>query len=182
MSPIVAIVLSAAAKIGAPIVKGILEKHVGGTASEIGGTVIDAIAGQAGVPVEDLPKLPPAELEEAVRSVEQIAPELILADVERQKEANRLMLAEMEHAAKTGEPGWTWTWRPAGMWLMLSCIAWYVIIVPVLNLLLTALGAQAKVELTVDFVSFVGVFVTFTTLYMGGNTALRGIGAWKAGK
>lgn len=170
MSPIVAVILAAATKIGAPIVKSILEKHVGGVAGEIGGTVIDAIAGQAGVAPEDLPKLPPGELEEAVAAVEQQTPDLILAHVEQQKETNKLMLAEMQKEGSFG-----WMWRPAGMWLMLACVAWYVIIVPLMNAALEAVGAHTEIVLLVDFASFVPVFMTYAGLYMGGNTVLRSV-------
>jgi len=170
MTPIISILIAAAAKVGAPIVKGILEKHLGGTAGEIGGTVIDAIAAQAGVTPDDIQNLPPHVVEEAVAAVEQRTPELILAQVEQQKEANRLMLAEMN------KEGWFgWMWRPAGMWLMLACIAWYVMLRPIANAVLWTAGSGVQIEMGVDLPSFLGIFVTYTGLYMGGNTLLRSV-------
>jgi|GEM_PF-864145 len=165
------ILIEVAAKVGAPIVKGILEKHVGGKAGEVGGAVIDAIAEKAGVTPEDLQdpfKVPAKELEKAVAEVETQAPEIVRAYTASQREMNRLQLAEMSKDSNFG-----WMWRPAGMWLMLVCVAWYVMIVPLLNALLAAIGAHTTISLIVDFASFVTVFMTYCTLYMGGNTVLR---------
>ncbi|WP_331373760.1 3TM-type holin [Sinorhizobium chiapasense] len=170
MSVIVTSIILAAAKVGAPIVKGILEKHVGGAAGEVGGAVIDAIAESAGVAPEALPSVPAKELEAAVADVETRAPEIIQAYTASQRETNRLYLAEMDKQSNFG-----WMWRPAGMWLMLVCVAWYVMIVPLLNALLAALGAHTTITLIVDFASFVTIFMTYCGLYMGGNTILRSV-------
>jgi hypothetical protein len=168
MGPIVSILIAAAAKAGAPIVKGILEKQLGGTAGEIGGTVIDAIAAQAGVVPEKIPSLPEAQIEAAVVAVEERTPELILAHVEQQKEANRLMLAEMD------KEGWFgWMWRPAGMWLMLVCVAWLMFLRPLFNALLWGLGSAVQVEIGLDITNFLAIFTIYTGLYMGGNTLIR---------
>lgn len=170
MSAIASVLIGVAAEIGAPIVKGLLEKHVGGAAGEIGGAVIDAVAGKVGVTPEDLPSAPREELEKAVLEVEQETPALVDAWTSRLRESNRLQLAEMQSETSFG-----WLWRPAGMWLMLVCIAWYVMVVPLLNTVLTAAGAHTTVALIVDFGSFVTIFVTYCGLYMGGNTLLRSV-------
>jgi hypothetical protein len=112
--------------------------------------------------------LPAPQIEAAVAAVEAETPELVLAYNDRQRMANELMLAEMNK-----ETGFGWLWRPAGMWLMLACIAWYVIVVPLLNTLLQAVGAHSVVALVVDFASFIPVFMTYAGLYMGGNTVIR---------
>ncbi len=165
-----------AAKIGAPIVKSILQKHVGGTAGELGGVVIDAIAEKAGVPPASLPSVPTPQLEQAVAAVEAETPDLVAAWTESQREANRLMLAEMQKDTPFG-----WMWRPAGMWLMLICIGWYVIVRPLLNALLWALGTATQIEIGLDVATFLGIFTIYTGLYMGGNTA-KSIFAKGAGK
>ncbi len=170
MSALASILIGAAARVGATAVKAILEKQVGGVVGEIGGTVIDAIAAQAGVKPEELPTLPDAQLDDAVAKVEPIAPELILAEVEQQKEANRLMLAEMNKDTSFG-----WLWRPAGMWLMLACIAWYVMVRPLLNALLWATGTGIQIEVGLDLATFLGIFTIYTGLYMGGNTVIRAV-------
>lgn len=168
MSAIASILIGVAAKVGAPIVKDILQKQVGGIAGEIGGTVIDAIAGKAGVPVEQLPDVPEAVLEQAVKAVEHETPELLMAHLEQQRETNRLQLAEMQAESKFG-----WMWRPAGMWLMIACIAWLMFARPLLNALLWSFGSTVQVEVGIDIGTFMGIFTVYTGLYMGGHTALK---------
>lgn len=170
MSALASILIGAALRVGASTVKTVLEQQVGGVAGEIGGTVIDAIAKQAGVTVDELPTVPQSTLDEAVKQVEPIAPALILAEVEQQKEANRLMLAEMNKDTSFG-----WLWRPAGMWLMLVCIAWFVIVRPLLNALLWATGTGIQIEVGLDLATFLGIFTIYTGLYMGGNTVIRAV-------
>ncbi|MGB3834464.1 MAG: hypothetical protein WA975_21670 [Mesorhizobium sp.] len=185
MSAIVASVLiGAAAKVGAPIVKGLLEKYVGGAASDIGGMVIDTIAAQAGVAPEALPSLPAKDLEAAVAAAEAQAPQLVAAWVEQQREANRLMLAEME---KGGDSWWTWAWRPAGMWIFIALFAWYAAGLPIINLLLGLLGTGERLGLIVDVSTMVTMFMFFAGFYMGGHTvkdfatkASEAVAAWGA--
>lgn len=158
------ILAGVAAKVGAPIVKSLLEKYVGGTGAEIGGVVIDAIAGRAGVTPEELPSVPQKELEAAVKQVEQVAPELVLAQVEQQKEANRLMMREME----TG-PFWSWAWRPAMMYLLGFFWVWSLVLVPLVN-------TVARSEVPVYLTELTFLTTAYLALYMGGHTikAVRG--------
>lgn len=162
------ILIDVAAKVGAPIVKRILQDKVGGVAGELGGTVIDAIATRAGVSPEELPDVPVAKIEAAVAAVEAETPEMILAYNDRQKMSNELMLAEMSK-----ETGFGWLWRPAGMWLMLTCVAWYVVLRPLLNALLSALGSGVSIDTGIDMPTFLTIFMTYAGLYMGGNTVIR---------
>lgn len=168
MSALVSILIGAAAKVGAPIIKRILEDKLGGAAGELGGVVIDAIAEKAGVAPEDIPALPADRLEAAVSAVEAETPELIAAWNDQQQETNRLMLEEMKKETAFG-----WLWRPAGMWLMLACIVWYVMFLPLLNTALSAAGARERVLVTVSFADFFQIFLVFVGLYMGGNTVIR---------
>lgn len=170
MSIIASILIDAAAKVGAPLVKSMLEKHVGGAASSVGGAVIDAIAGKAGVPVEDLPRLPPAELEAAVGAVE-ASPDLILAYARSQELGNELMLAEMQTESRFG-----WMWRPAGMWLMLFLTAWFAVLRPIVNAALWSSGTGIQIETGLDLATFLGIFTVYTGLYMGGHTVMRAVG------
>ncbi|SMH42273.1 3TM-type holin [Mesorhizobium australicum] len=184
MTGLETILIGVATKIGAPLVKKVLQDRVGGKAGEVGGAIIDAIAGKAEVSAPELPDVPQKKLEEAVRAVEAEAPEIIAAYVEQQREQNRLQLAEME----TGET-WTWAWRPAGMWTFNVLIVWYVALVPVVNLVLQLCGATASLVLIVDVGTFFSLYLTFTSFYMGGHTAKDFFGkaadvikTWKAGK
>ncbi|KQV31203.1 hypothetical protein ASE23_06830 [Rhizobium sp. Root73] len=164
------ILIDVAAKVGAPLVKRILQEKVGGVAGDLGGTVIDAIATRAGVPPEELPSLPAPRIEAAVAAVEAETPELVLAYNDRQRMANELMLAEMNK-----ETGFGWLWRPAGMWLMLACVAWYVVLRPLVNATLAALGSRVAVDLGIDMPTFLTIFMTYSGLYMGGNTVIRAV-------
>ena len=53
MAPLIAILAAAAAKVGAPVIKSILSKHVGGLPGTLAGTVIDHIAERVGVEPEN---------------------------------------------------------------------------------------------------------------------------------
>lgn len=187
MGGLAAILVGVAAKVGATLVKTVLEgkvgSSVGGAAGDLAGTVIETIATKAGVTPAELPTVPQKDLEKAVTAAEAETPELILAHVRQQEEANRLQLAEM-----TTEPAWTWAWRPAGMWLLHALIVWYVVLVPVLNLILRLSGASAGLVLVVDVATFITIYMTFVGLYMGGHTAkdffakaAEALKGWKGG-
>jgi hypothetical protein len=167
MSIVASVLIEAAARIGAPVVKSLLEKHVGGIAGEAGGAVIDAIANQAGVVPEQLPQLPAERIERAIEAVEE-TPDLILAQARSQELGNELMLAEMGQESKFG-----WMWRPAGMWLMLTLVAWFAVLRPVINAILWANGAGIQIEVGIDLANFLGIFTIYTGLYMGGHTVMK---------
>lgn len=158
MSALAAILAGVAARVGAPIVKELLERHVGGAGAEIGGAIIDAIAGKAGVQPQELPSLPADRLEEAVRSVEQETPELIAAWARQQELANELMRAEMDKG-----PAWSWSWRPLTMWLIGFLWAWSLVLVPALNAALASAIPVYLAELT-------WLTTAYMALYMGGHT------------
>ena len=68
------------------------------------------------------------ELEAAISAVEQESPQLIEALLESQRQANELMLAEMQKDSAFG-----WMWRPAGMWMMLAVFGWLAMGRPIVN-------------------------------------------------
>ncbi len=154
------ILIASAVRIGAPLVKAALESYVGGTGAAIGGQVIDTIAREAGVAPEALPALPADKLDQAVARVEaDPTPALVLAYVDGQREANRLMLAEM---AK--EPVFGWAWRPAGMWGILFLWLWALVMVPIVN----AVVGSAVEAPPMD--PLIWLTTTYFALYMGGHT------------
>ena len=155
------ILIEAATRVGAPIVKQLLEKHLGGAAGEIGGMVIDAIAGKAGVPPADLPSVSAKDLEAAVVATETETPQLITAWVEQQREANRLILAEMDKS----ESWWTWAWRPAWMWFLGFLFLFRLVLVPITD---AALGSD--IAASVDLPTMMTLTAWFMGLYMGGHT------------
>ena len=170
MSAILAsILIDVAAKVGAPIVKSLLEKHVGGPIGDIGGMVIDAIAGRAGVPPDDLRSVPTKDLEAAVAATEADAPQLVAAWVGQQREANRLMLAEMSK----GRPWWTWGWRPAWMWFLGFLFLFRLVLVPVTDAIL-----GSSIAATVDLSTMMTLTAWFMGLYMGGHTVKDALTKW----
>lgn len=160
MSALAGILVGVAAKVGAPIVKGLLERHIGGAGAEIGGTIIDAIAGKVGVPADELGTVPQTELERAVAEVERETPELIAAYTEQQRQAHALMLAEMDKG-----PAWAWAWRPAWMWLLAFLWIYTIVARPIVNAI-----AGASIE-TVDVGTLMALTGAYLALYMGGHTA-----------
>ncbi|MGE4338250.1 MAG: 3TM-type holin [Pigmentiphaga sp.] len=168
------IILDVARRVGAPVIESIMRKALGdkagGVAGDLAGKVIEAIAGKAGLDTDELGELSSGELEQAVRDFEVDAPQLILAQVEQQREANRLQLAEME---KDGT--WTWAWRPATMWGLLAGWLWFLAGVPLINLFLALFGASMHVVLTVDAGTWMTVTGVYAGLYMGGHTIKSGV-------
>lgn len=169
MSIVASVLIEAAARIGAPVVKSLLEKHVGGIAGEAGGAVIEAIASQAGVPPEQLPGLPSERLEQAIGVVEG-SPDLILAQARSQELGNELMLAEMSQ-----ENWFGWLWRPAGMWMFLILIAWLAMFRPIVNAMLWSADTGVQIEVGIDLATFLAIFTIYTGLYMGGHTVMKAI-------
>ncbi|WP_099864749.1 3TM-type holin [Pararhizobium haloflavum] len=165
MSAIASLILDAAIKVGAPVVKSILADRFG-AGGALAGTVIDAVAGKAGVPPEEIPSINPNDLQAAVRQVEKDSPELVLAYVAQQKEANRLMLAEMEKS----EGFFGWGWRPSWMWLLGALWTWALIVAPIIK------AALWPGMVLVDLAMLLGVTSLYLGLYMGGHTIKKTVG------
>lgn len=163
------IILDAARRVGAPLIESIMRKALGEAAGGIAGklaeSVIETIAGHAGVDTDTIAGMPSKELEKAVVAAEELTPELILAQVEQQREANRLQLAEMEK-----ESTWSWAWRPATMWLIAAFWLWLAVAVPLINLMLALLGSSERLALGLDIGTLLTLTGIYMGLYMGGHT------------
>ncbi|RWC58904.1 hypothetical protein [Mesorhizobium sp.] len=171
---VASILLDVAAKVGAPLVKGLLEKiGLGGAASDIAGTVIDSVAEKLGVSPSEIPNQPAGNVEAAVKATEAETPELVMAWAKQQELSNQLQLAEMN---KAGEPTWTWAWRPAWMWFLGFLFLFRLVLVPIAD---AALGSN--VAATVDLGTMMTLTTWFMALYMGGHTVKDAITKW-AGK
>jgi len=168
------ILIEIARKVGAPLVKGLLQKHLHGAAGDVAGSIVDAIAGKAGVAPEALPSVPEKQLEAAVSAVEAETPDILLAWNEQQRLANQLMMKEIESG-----PFWSWAWRPAGMYLIGFFWLLYVLVYPLLNLFLRLFGTTTELQTMVDVATLLAISGGFISLYMGGYTALKGIEKWK---
>lgn len=157
------VIIEAAKRVGAPIVKAILEKHIGTAGAEIAtGTaekIIETVAKNAGVEPAELPTLSPGQVDGAVIVTETQAPELI-AEWNRTLElAVQLQEKEME----TG-PMWTWAWRPAWMWLLAFFWTWALIIQPAIW---ATVGSDFGI---VDLAALTTLTAAYLALYMGGHT------------
>lgn len=177
MDPLVGgLLLDVARRIGTPIVKGLLERYVGGAAGEIGGAIIDAVADRVGVPSAELPSQDPKQLENAVRDVEAAAPEILVQWNVQQAQAIALQKAEMDK----GGAAWTWAWRPGGMWLMLGLVPFYAAFVPLVDLFLALMGAGPRLSamLILSVGAFIQLFMFYAGFYMGGHTVKDAFAKW----
>lgn len=153
--------IAIAAEVGAPIVRKILERKLGTGGADLVGNVIDAIAREAGVSpdeVEGLAASNPDVIREAVKTVEDMSPELIALYSEGLKGQFALLEADRE------DPAWMRAWRPGWMYLLGFFWAWNIVFLHVANAIWKT--ALPPVPFN-DLVSLTGIFMG---LYMGGHT------------
>ncbi|WP_195707936.1 hypothetical protein [Brucella sp. 10RB9214] len=161
VSALTGMLIGIAAKVGAPLVKEVLQRQLGGAAGDVAGSVIDMIAGKLGVGVDDLSSQDPDELGNAIQEVERDNADVLRINLESQQETSRLLLAPLE--AK--QPTWTWAWLPAWQWFLLFAWFWRIVLAPTIN------GAlNANVEL-VPLSDLAWITTVYMGLHMGGNTA-----------
>lgn len=160
MIPAIAgILVSVAGSIGADLVKGVLSKRLGETGGELAGRVIDEIAQRAGVTPKDLPNVPDAQLQDAVRSVDDDMPQLIELWAQGLQGQFALLQAEQQ------EGGWQTGWRWG--WMYLLGFMWFIrlMVVPVVDSTMnTNLAPGMNIEVMMTLTSW------FIALYMGGHT------------
>jgi hypothetical protein len=152
-----------AAKVGAPVIKGLLQATTPGVVSDIGGRIIDEIAGQAGVSAEQLPDIlesNPRLVESAVVAIEADMPRLIALWEAGIQGQFALLQAE------TQKGGWDSAWRWGWMYLLGFFWLWLIVVVPVLNLMLPDPG----LVMTVSVTTVLTLTSWFIALYMGGHT------------
>jgi hypothetical protein len=152
-----AVILGMAAKIGAPIIKDIIEKRIGGATGDLAGTVIDAVVSKVGVPAEELASAPVGRLEEAVREVEQQTPELIALWAAGLKGQFDLLQAETKEGLWASAWRWGWMYLLAFLWLCAF------LLFPVLKAFGIALDP-------IDSATLMTLTGWFISLYMGGHT------------
>ena len=157
MDPLVgSVLIEAARKVGAPLVKSVLERFLGGEAADIGAAVIDSVAEKLGVPPDKIPAQPPERIEAAVAATEDETPELIAAEVARMKAGHAFVQDKATPA-----------WVPAWQWFIMALWAYSWVLVPVVN---TATGAAIERPSIADLISLT---TCYQVLNMGGNTVLR---------
>lgn len=154
MSLIASVILDQAAKLSVPIIKRVIGQKLGGQNSELADTIIDAIASRAGVTPKEIPNVSKQVLESAIINSEEEAASLTVNELESQKLANDLQMAEMGK-----ESFWAWAWRPAWMWLLMPLWVWVIVVAPLLGY---DVGEVTGMLMTLT--------VTYLGLYMGGHT------------
>lgn len=163
---IASILIGAAARVGAPLVRSVLERAVGKTGSELAGAVIDEVKRRAGA--ERLETLPQAEVDAAVAATEADMPAILAAWNDSQRLSLELQRAEMDRG------NWfAWAWRPAAMWLTLALWAFALLVQPLAN----AFGAGLSAPDLGMLMQFSGLYMA---LYMGGHTLKHVVDQWRA--
>ncbi|WP_432475344.1 hypothetical protein ACRRRS_21855 (plasmid) [Brucella anthropi] len=153
------LIIDAATKIGAPIIRDVLAQKFGKAGSVVADAVIDVIADKAGVSPAALPNLPTGQLNEAILQAEEDVPAILQAATAQQAEANRLMMAEMDKGTI-----WTWAWRPAWMWFLMLVWGCHFIVFAVIK---AATGVDLSIP-NVDIAS--NLTLAYLGLYLGGHT------------
>lgn len=158
MSVLGSVLAGVAAKVGAPLVKQILERKLGAAGGELAGSVIEMVAEKVGVPVEALPDQSPDILGAAVQEVEREAPEMIA--LWSQGLTGQFALLE----AETKQGGWASAWRWGWMYLLGFFWIWRIVLLPIVN---AAFGSSIE---TIDLAVLLTLTAWFISLYMGGHT------------
>lgn len=170
---ITSILIAAATKVGAPIIKGVLEKHVGGLAGTLAGTVVDQVAERLGVEPEALPTVDEKELDNAVRDVDFAMPEVIA--LYQQGLQGQFALLQAEQAEGFWQSAWRWGW----MYLLAFLWICAFLLFPVLRVF----GIHIE---PIDSATLMTLTGWFISLYMGGHTlkefgkqAVEAVKTWK---
>lgn len=160
-------------QVGAPLVRQILTRKIGGDKAELASEVIDLIAARAGVsrPVlEAMAEDNPEPVKDAILEVEAEAPELLALYAQGLEGQFALLQAERQ------DPIWYRAWRPLGMYFIIFLWLWQIVLLHVLN-------AYFKIALPpADWTSLVTLTSLYFGLYMGGHTIKDVATKWAARK
>lgn len=167
--------IALAVQIGAPLVRRVLERRIGGENAELATSVLTDIAGRVGVGVEDLDRAAvdqPGEVTEAIAAVEREMPEKIALYAEGLRLQQEVLARE-----DAREPFWAWGWRPVAMWGFGFLWFWNIVILHVAN-------AYWKIALPqTDLGTLFALNSVYMGLYMGGHTVKDFVASrWGAAK
>lgn len=158
----VPILLDIAARHGLPRLRTILQREMGaagGVVSDVTETVLDTVAGHAGVSVDEIDQVPADALAAAAVQAE-TSPEVVAEYRKLQQETNRLLLAPLE----ADKPTWTWAWLPAWQWFLMALWAFTWVIVPIANA-----AFQSRIPVP-DVSDLANLTLAYLALHMGGHT------------
>ena len=153
-----AILLEKAGKAAGPLVKKILAGEVGN--GQLLETLIDSIAGEAGVSRDKLPELPADQLGDALKRFEPASADMLQQWVAGQS----LMQADLAGERDKAEHWFGWAWRPGWMWLLGFLWTWGLVVRPLVNA-----AFDASIE-TLDLSVLTMLTTVYVGLYMGGHT------------
>lgn len=179
MNDLSSALIGIATKIGAPLVKSMLEQKLGPMGGALADAVIGAVASNAGVSVDELPEViakRPRDIEIAVGATEEIAPHL--AALYGQGLAHQTAIMSAEDKEGPLQSGWRWGW----MYFLAFLWFWRLVLLPVVN---SATGADIE---RVDLGIMLTLTSWFIALYMGGHTvkelgknAIDAVRTWREG-
>lgn len=184
MSAIGTVIAGAAAKVGADMVRSVVENRFGAgagrVAGDLAGTVIDTIARKTGTEPARLPDLARSEpqvFEAAVQETEAEMPQLIALWQAGLEGQFALLQAE------TKEGGLKSFWRYGWMYLLAVFWIWRIMVQPIANVFMPIPVEAVEVGVLLTLTSW------FIALYMGGHT-LKELGksaadaarGWRAGQ
>ena len=165
MAPLIALAVQA----GLPVIEKMLSKKIGDEGGKLATSVIQAIAERAGITPDAIGAMvneTPGRIIEAMREVNQAAPDMIAAydrDIQ-------LQLAAL--AAEQDDPIWMRAWRPAGMYLIGFLWAWNTALLHMAN----AIWRIALPPMPFDqLLQLSGLYMG---LYMGGHTVKDVVAKW----
>lgn len=179
MTDLNSMLIDIATKVGAPIVKSVLEQKLGPMGGALADAVIGAIAGNAGVPAEQLPEVAAAEpniIYDAVKQTEGIAPHLVTLYGQGLAHQSAIMTAEDKEGPL--QSGWRWGW----MYFLAFLWFWRLVLLPVVNAITGADIERVDLGIMLTLTSW------FIALYMGGHTvkelgknAIDAVRTWREG-
>lgn len=177
MSVIGTILIAAAEKVAAPIVKSILTGKIGRAGDGLVDIVVDKVADKLGVEREDIATEPTERLETAIREVETETPEMLAVWQTGLKGQFELLQAEQR------EGFWPSAWRWG--WMYLLGLMWTVrlMIVPFVDAI-TGLDIAPGMDLSVMMTLtgwFIGLYMGGHTLKELGTSAVQAVKAYRQG-
>ena len=150
-----------AAEYGAPMVRDVLAKRLGGGNTQLAIDVAGAVARRAGVQADQLEALAtnePITVGEAIAEVEREEIGQLLAVYLAEADARAQLLAMEETEAP-----WKSAWRPGMMYLIGFLWFWALLLQPVID-------AWGRVIAPVPLATLLQLTVLYLGLYMGGHT------------
>lgn len=175
MLSVFSVIGAVAARIGAPIIKQVLQNHVGSVEGSLAAAVVDEVAQRIGVPVNQLHQVEEDDLGLAVRGVESNMPQIIA--LWQKGLEGQFAMAEADSNAGGLAAAWRWGW------MYLLGFFW------VCAFLIFPLSKSLGVELDpIDVGTLMTLTGWFISLYMGGHTvkvlgrqALDAARTWRKG-